>query len=187
MASTPLFNPEDFFRERPDPSLLLPTVVVLGSGLIPLTILFAYVVGGDVVNALNLPPVPSAVQEQEFLWITVALLTVGSVIAWWIDTGIMYLISASESGSYDRLLAYVGWGYLPLILQIIIELIVSALLGVIGVTNPVPLLYDGFTILFVAWTGYIWVFAVKIGRNVTFSRAFLAALIPALFHLRALY
>ena len=193
MPVTPLFRPDEFFRERPRPSLIPPGVIflvyVLGFAVFYESILFG--AQDTWLLLLDLP---------EFMLLQFALIAVASVLAlgvYWVgSTVFFYLVSLvfESQGSFRRLFAYFGWGLLPQLLVLVGFGVVMVGLfpnGIIAVSGD-QLFIEAFnarsrvllrtfqvmSAVGTLWTVYIWVYALQHGRDLTRREAILAVGIP---------
>jgi hypothetical protein len=126
---------------------------------------------------------------EPWFWHALSLVAVVifSLGLWLTVTAILYLVSEvfTDTGQFGRLLLFIGWGFLPALLYML--LILGELLYVIGILGPdaywdtwlltdftYPYLSMGVTL----WVGYIWVYAVKHARGVTLRQAIVTTAVP---------
>lgn len=137
-------------------------------------------------NSLSLLVAHPDVILFEWVLFFISGLTVG-IGVWMFESGVLYAISMffGGSGNFRRLLAYVGWSYLPLILGLVLVfplLWFSLPDGLSLSTLEVPVLFavGTFIIGFITqlWRGYIWVFALEQARELTNKQALITAGIP---------
>lgn len=178
MPSTPLFDPASFFRERPDPSLVLPTVVVLTDGLLLLAVAVAYAAWPGQYHASGM----AAFADWESTWLAVGLIVAGRLVLWWLDAAVLYVLSAGGSGDYQGLLAYAGWGYLPFVLLTLVESVAFVALGGVGFPGAFSVVRTALGAVAVLWAVYVWTFAVRVGRGVPLWRSVVAASVPAILY-----
>ncbi|WP_456420116.1 Yip1 family protein [Methanocaldococcus infernus] len=138
---------------------------------------------------------------------------VGGFVSWIIIAGIMHIISMifKGEGSFKRTLAFVGYGFLPNIIGLLISIPITyyflsnahiptltmeqlqnpeVLKQVIKSMFPKSMLYTNLLIglAVTLWNLYIWTYAIKYARNLELRKAFIVALIPTLlFGLYQLY
>jgi len=205
-AVNAVVRPEQFFGERPDPSLLAPTGVVLLSAALRclLALPFLYM--------LRFVVEPSELRWAAGLMVVVILgyalgrwLLLAAVVyatSWWLD----------GEGRFRDLLAYLGWSHLPNVLGGVV-LVPAALFVVASVDpptseaavaefarnvsgNPLVQLDAAYGMVSArtgasmsrlqfavgvgqfAWGAYIWFAAAKVGRNLDGRRALWAIAIP---------
>ena len=179
MPLTPLFDPEAFFRKRPDPSLLLPTAIVLTYGMLPVTVIIVSTIWPDVADTIQSSQFTMTFLDWRSMWWAIGLTVVVQTGAWCLEAIVMYVLSVGGTGDYSRLLAYMGWGYLPLVVLSVVEVVVLAVLDAIGILDHSSLAFIAFPAVSLLWTVYIWMYAVRVGRNVTLWRGLVAAIITA--------
>lgn len=179
-----LFNPDLFFSEKlkNEVDLKYPALIVLVISIISIL-------------------TTSLISSSRSLLSFVGSEIVNTYLGWIFITLIYYLISLvfKSSGSFKRILEFVGYGFVPLIFGHIINLIVRFILRNfydVPITNPQlylktylellthnPLLQmatiTGF--LFGLWGFYINVYAVMHARNLSKRNAFLTVGIPYFF------
>ena len=193
MPVTPLFRPDEFFRERPSPSLIPPGIIfvvyVLGFAVFYQSILF----GAQDTGLLLL-------ELSEFVLLQFLLSVVAGVLAlgvYWVGyTVFFYLVSLvfESQGSFRRLFAYFGWGLLPQLLGLVGfgAVMVGLFPNGIVAAGGDRLFIEAFnarsrvllrtfqvvSALGALWMVYIWVYALQHGRDLTRREALLAVGIP---------
>lgn len=125
-----LTRPGEFFARRPDPTLRWPALFVVGSGLVNATTGIAIVsefrhlmADGELATAagFGLVVLPAA------------------ALLWWVlVTGLLYGLSKRLAGgaSFRRLLAHVGWGWLPQLLAALVVFLATVV--VVSQLRPPP-------------------------------------------------
>jgi hypothetical protein len=119
-----LINPNAFFKDAltEKENLKIPGLIVTILGII--SAVYAYLIGGITGKMLGgmLPGMESIIA------ISAVLVTLfGVFIFWALWTGVFYLISMifKGNGSFKKTLEFVGYGYLPQILGVILTIIVA--------------------------------------------------------------
>jgi|SRR5208283_37332 len=179
-----LFHPDAFFTrktgERID--LLLPAIIVLIGGMVGLITSF---VVSDFLNVTESRNVLVILTPTNFL-----LILLRPFIAWFLLTGILYVLCRmmSGTGTFTATLQNTGYGALPLTILTIVPIINGIFLNVtvkipqmIGV--GIILVIDLFTILFILWSGYLWTHAMEKTHSITHNKAIAAASIAVLLFL----
>lgn len=125
-----LTTPREFFADRPAPALRWPALVVATSGLFQATVVAAIVLPLGGILPAEVPLV--AIVAGLF-----PLLAAVGLVAWLLATGALYALSypLAGRGHGRRLLAYVGWGWLPQTLGTLV-LAVAAVLAVTQLQPP---------------------------------------------------
>lgn len=160
-----LTDPDTFFAER-DPTLAEAAIVVSALAVVTAASSLLVLAGG--IGSM----------PTEFRGALVGGAVVGIAIGfvqtfvWWaILTGVFFVVTYffGGEGSFGELLVFVGWGYVPQILGVLVALVLSTF------TIPGSL---ALGLLFYLWSAYIWVFAIKRGRHVSVGEAVVAVAIP---------
>ena len=165
MVATPLFNPDEFFRKRPEPSLGPPVVIFAVVAFATLIVHDGVLYGfWNTVTSLDF-----------YLGLLSGMLGLGM---YWIGTTVFfYLLSLlfGGQGAFRRLFAYFGWAMLPQLLVIAVGLLAIGLFpeevirtgGDRLVTLSGSLLRTSqvIAVLGILWEAYIWVYALMHGRN----------------------
>jgi hypothetical protein len=198
-------SPRQFFEAgSDDPSLAGPALVVLGHAFAGLGLL------------LSLVPVLAAVFEDastEALAYTVGTQTVSAprelvmatvlpfvvlVILWALTAGFTYVVSKryDGTGSFRRLLMFMGWGFLPPLIPTLVEALVVAGLFASApdlateeairewveanvIRAPSVRLIGLVTPLFTLWGTYLWLIAAEYGRDLSRRHALISISLPA--------
>lgn len=126
-------------------------------------------------------------------------------IAWLLYTVAFHLISVvfEGEGGFTRTLALVGWGFVPVLIEAVIDLAIDYYqFQIVGVDVPeevtlgtiqeisqqsqqteLMILSGILGVLATLWSGYLWVYAVKHARNLTRRQATLTVAVPVLISL----
>ena len=121
---TLLVHPGAFFQDalKEKESLKIPGLIVAVLGIV--TAVYAYLIGGLTGKMLAgmLPGMESIIAIS-----TILGAAIGVFLFWVIWTGLFYVISLifKGKGSFKRSLEFVGYGYLPQILGVILTIIVA--------------------------------------------------------------
>jgi len=190
-----LTNPDGFFRRAgDDPALSKSLGVVLLAGL------FGAVAAAPIFQAMQ-----SAMPDQAQGLGTIILVTsiggafIGTLIVWVILAALFMAISAiafDGSGDFSQLLAYVGWGFVPAIINSVIGAAINFYAfqditvpsvedpqaiqaWVQSVQNdPLVLTASVIGIAFTLWQAFIWTFAVQHARDISLREAAITVAIP---------
>lgn len=184
-----LFNPEGFFNDilKEKVRLKIPFFVILIYGI------FGVASSMLMINKIILSLPPDASQYM-FVGVVIGAITglIGVYLYWLILAGVFYLVASlfNSEGTFRRTFEFVGYGFLPLIFASMIDL--GALYTVLPtldlslngninqiMTNPILQASQVMRILFVIWSAYIWVFAIKNAMNITTRNALIVVGIPA--------
>jgi hypothetical protein len=193
-----LFNPNLFFsaKSKNMVNLKYPILIILINSII---ITSSYVFSAIKMRGLfssNESLVFSDVLNINFILnITIEMLIL-SFAYWIILTVIFYLISSilNSKGSFMKTLEFVGYGFTPLILSNIVDLLVFyIIIASLNVSSSDPQsigesfnqlnhhlspVSQIFTIICVLWSAYIWIFALLHARNISKKNAILTVGIP---------
>lgn len=188
-----LVNPDAFFSSvlAEKESLKTPALIVLAGGIV--AAVYGYLIGG--LSAKMMADVMPGMDAIIYLSATLGAL-IGTFIFWLILAGIFYGISAvlKGSGSFNRVLEIVGYGYLPQIIGTLITLI-AAVMYIPRITVPAlskaaledPAMMQEATkafmhdpammeltqittlvsIVFMLWSAHIWIFGMKHARGLS--------------------
>jgi len=202
-----LIKPDVFFQNlntEPE-NLAIPALFVLTSGLIGA--ISAYLVAG-----LTGKMMAGIIPGMESLSGIIAMVSaiIGSFIFWAIVAGVFYVVSASfkGTGTFNRCLEVVGYGFLPQIFSALIAAVYT-IITVPSISVPsIPSSADAaaiqaaittfmhdpamkmvtnvaavVSIIFVLWSAYIWVYGVKEARGLSLRDAQLCVGIPVLLYI----
>ena len=191
----PLTDPDGFFSEKmeQDTNLKSPALIVLVTGVI--AAVNAYIIAGMVMEAIapTLPPEAAGFAKIGSIFGAVAALFI-TFIMWAIYTGIFFVISAilGGEGDFKRLLAFVGYGFIPTIFGSIITTGLTYY-GMSGIefsmenpelmqqsimVDPMMQLVSIIGIIFLLWTANICIFAVKHARGLNTKNSLITVGIP---------
>lgn len=193
MPASPLFNPDGFFQEHPEPSLLPPIVILIVLSLV-FTVLYEGVLFGLQNTRSLLFEFPDLVLINLLIGIVSGVISFG---LYWIGyTVFFYLVSLvfDGEGRFKRLFAYFGWALFPSLLGMVgLGLVLLGLFpdGIIAAEGD-DLFIEEFTalsgvllrtiqamsVLVTLWMAYILVYALKHGRNLTRREAAIAVGVP---------
>lgn len=194
-----LSNPKGWFGNHPyEDSLPLwrPAVIVLAIALVG--VIPSYLLS-DAMTIEGEQAVPETILMVGQLF----GLLIGIVMmfaTWLLFAGIMHAVAAvigDAHGGFRSTFYYVGWGYLPALFgsifdagatwyalqQLQVESIPVEELESTMYSTAAMQVSAGLDVLFILWTGLIWVFAVQKARNVTIQTAAIAVAIPVLIRL----
>jgi len=199
-----LIHPSAFFQDglSEKESLKIPGIIVLVLGIVSAG--YAYLIGG-LTGKLLAGIVPG--MESIIAISTVLGAFVGIFLFWVIWTGVFYLISSffKGQGTFKRSLEFVGYGYLPQIFGVILNVIVALQYipriivpqisssaaqdpqAIIDATNA--LMHDPamremiqvaslISIVFLLWSANIWIAGMKSARQLSDRDAALCVGIP---------
>jgi len=203
-----LFRPDAFFEHGPhEPeSLKIPALIVLTGGI--LAAAYGYLMG-----ELSARMMAGMMPGMDAIILISAVLgaLVGTFIFWGIAAGIFYIISTffKGSGSFNRVLEVVGYGYLPQIIGSLITL-VAAIQYLPKITVPVltkaalddpeiietamtAFMHDPamleltqitslIAIVFMLWSANIWIFGMKHARMLTMRDAAICVGAPVILY-----
>jgi len=187
-------------------SLKIPALVILTSGIV--AAITGYLMGG--LSAKMMAGVMSGLE----VIITLSAMAgafIGTLIFWFVASGVFYLISSllNGQGSFTRVLQVVGYGYLPQIAGSILTL-VAAVLYIPRITVPTltkaaledPAMIEQVTkafmhdpammeltqittlvsIVFMLWSAHIWIFGIKHARGLSPRDAAICVGIPVVLY-----
>jgi hypothetical protein len=188
-----LTNPDGYFEgASDDPSLLAPALVVTAVGLV--SAVASLPVFRTVQSAL--PP-----DAAGFANVVLAVSVVGGFLAvfvfWVLYTVLFHVIATvgfDGGGSLSDLLAFVGWGYLPGILNAAVSGVVTYLVyqNVTPPSNPQQvrafvqsvrnqpefLVASVVGIAVLLWQGFVWTFAVHHSHDLDLRAAAITVAVP---------
>lgn len=210
MVETPLVHPDGFFRARGAPSFLSPAGIVVAWSVVfaPVGIIYEEVLFPEIWEELATDPefadlIPNetaadpmmGVEDLPGIWgepwfwyaldlVIVVIFALGLRLA---VAGVLYLVSGlfTDTGQFGRLLLLTGWGFLPVLLYMLV--IPGELLSVIVIPGPgaywdtwllTDFTYPYLSLGVALWVGYIWVYAVKHARGVPLGQAIATTSIP---------
>lgn len=186
---TLIVNPDRFLREQAQhPSLWPPVVLVLtlgGLNIVNTSLLRANV---DIVDQ-SVSGTLSGVATAFGVLVGI----VGLFVLWLVYTAVLYAGSTvfGGTGTFRRLFLLVGWGYVPMIVGGLVSVGltyyalqsiptgISAQAFLAQYRSHPALQISGLASLVVAvWQGFLWVFALKHGREIELKQAVLVVLVP---------
>lgn len=203
-----LFRPDAFFEHkvREPESLKIPALIVLTGGI--LAAAYGYLMG-----ELSARMMAGMMPGMDAIILLSAVLGafIGTFIFWGIAAGIFYVISTffKGSGSFNRVIEVVGYGYLPQLIGSLITL-VAAIQYLPKVTVPVltksaldnpelietamtAFLHDPamleltqittlIAIVFMLWSANIWIFGMKHARILSMRDAAICVGAPVILY-----
>ena len=171
-----LIHPDTFFarKTRELPDFVVPVLIVASISLLSLVapyfpgVLFPHTVPVTVIVAL-----PDTLMALA-----------GPFVAWFLIALCLFAIcrSCSGTGTFRATLSSAGYGMLPIALVTLIGVLASPLLSP-GYVAMIPLwammaaIYGGFFVyvVFLVWSGYLWMIAMEKVHAVSRNHAFFAA------------
>lgn len=203
-----LFQPDAFFEQvlKEGESLKIPALIVLTGGIIAA----AY---GYLMGELSARMMAALMPGMDVIILISAILgaLVGTFIFWGVAAGVFYIISIffKGSGSFNRVLEVVGYGYLPQILGSLITLVAAIwYLPKIAVPQLAKSALDDpeiieaavaafmhdpamieltqitslIAIVFMLWSANIWIFGMKHARVLTMRDAAICVGVPVVLY-----
>ncbi|KAF5417748.1 MAG: hypothetical protein C5S49_02870 [Candidatus Methanogaster sp.] len=186
-----LTNPDRFFAELSgrDVNLRTPFAIVLVAATI-----------SSISAAMAASVAISALPEEAAAFAGIGTV-IGAVyglllqfIIWLLSAGVFYFISIffGGAGSFKRVLEFGGYGFIPIIVFLVIGLAVTmTVLPTIdfSIENPEPFqqtymqnpflqAYSIIGFLFMLWSANIWIFAVKHAQNISTKNALITVGVP---------
>jgi len=185
-----LTNPDRFFAElsQRDVNLRTPFTIVLVAAIVA-------IISNVSMSGVMTPSFPRGVGVSIYFPAMISIIRgfIAPFGSWILCSGVFYAISRlfGGTGSFERVLEFVGYGFIPHIVGSVVGL------AVIMVVTPNELLYGGFQqihpliltfsiiqLLLVLYGVVIWIFAVKHARNIGTKHAIITVLIiPAILYL----
>ena len=195
-----ILNPDKFFRDlsNKEPSLIPPFLIILTLSV--LNAIHAYYTTSVMMNLF-----PPEMQSNMSIILIVSMLSafLGGFIGWLLIAGIMHLISIvfKGEGSFKRTLEFIGYGFFPNIVGVLITMLVSyyflsniqiPTLTMEQLQNPEvaekilsSIIPDTMTytttlidIAVTLWNLGLWTYGIKYARNLDLKKAFIVALVP---------
>lgn len=193
MPATPLFDPNGFFRERPNPSLRLPLVILTVTSIV-FTVVYEGVLFGPWNMWTLLLAYPDLILINFAIGVLSGLISFGF---YWIGVAVFfYVISLvfEEASGFRRVFAYVGWSLLPNLLGIVLFGLVFMSLfpkGIIAAEGS-HFFVEAFraqagvllraiqvgSVLLTVWVAYILVYALVHGRELSRREASIVVGVP---------
>ncbi|HII99652.1 MAG TPA: YIP1 family protein [Methanoregula sp.] len=203
-----LFQPDAFFEQvlKEGESLKIPALIVLTGGIIAA----AY---GYLMGELSARMMAALMPGMDVIILLSAVLgaLVGTFIFWGVASGVFYIISIffKGSGSFNRVLEVVGYGYLPQILGSLITLVAAIwylpqiavpVLAKSALDDPAVIeaamaafMHDPamveltqitslIAIVFMLWSANIWIFGMKHARMLTMRDAAICVGVPVVLY-----
>jgi hypothetical protein len=179
-----LFHPDLFFTRKTGEKtdLLLPAIIVLIGSMVGLITSFAVSGFLNITESRNILVV---LTPTNFL-----LIVLRPFLAWVLLSGILYAFCRlwSGKGTFVATLQNTGYGALPLTILTIVPIINGIFLNVTllipqMISFGIVLVLDLITLLFVLWSGYIWIYAMEKTHAIAHGKAVAAASIAAVLYL----
>jgi hypothetical protein len=199
-----LLHPDTFFGERiqePD-DLKIPGIIVLIGAIIAAG--GSYLLSG-MYEGLYIAAAGEGMASLMGIFGTISAFF-GFILIWWvIFSGIFYLLSMAfaGTGTFRRTLEYAGYGLVPVIIGSVISLLISfyylPMIEVPVISNiqdpaAVQRFMSGIledpafreftqlsaviSVIFLAWSANLWIFAIKHARALSVRNAVIVVLIP---------
>jgi hypothetical protein len=209
-----LLHPDTFFGERiQEPEdLKIPGIIVSIGAIIAAG--GTYLLSG-IYEGLYIAAAGEGLASLMGIFGTVAAFF-AFILLWWVFfSGIFYLLSMAfgGTGAFRRTLECAGYGLVPVIIGSVVSLLISfyylPMIDVPGISNiqdpaAVQRFMSGImedpafreftqlsaiiSVIFLAWSANLWIFAVKHARALSFRNAIIVVLIPvAVFVIYTLY
>jgi hypothetical protein len=191
-----LLKPRAFFQNAiaEKESLKIPGLIVLALGIV--SAVYAYLMAG-LTGKMMAGLIPS--MESIIAISTILGALFGIFVFWGIWTGVFYLFSSlfKGKGTFKRSLEFIGYGYLPQILGVILTIIVATqyIPRVIvpeittaaaqdpqliqeAVKTLMTQIISIISIVFLLWSANIWIFGMRNARQLSERDAALSVGIP---------
>jgi hypothetical protein len=204
-----LIRPGEFFQaaNAEKESLKIPGIIVLTLGIV--SAVYAYLIGG-LTGKMMAGLIPG--MESIITVFTIFGAFLGIFVFWGIWTGVFYLISSlfKGKGTFKRTLEFIGYGYLPQILGVILTIIVAMqyiprviVPEISSVASQDPqviqdavkaLMHDPvmmemtqiisiISIVFLLWSANIWIFGMRNARQLSERDSALCVGIPVVVYI----
>lgn len=179
-----LIDPDSFFNRSIAADLRYSTMTVVMTGIASLLgTLYLFISAYDIISAAS--------SLVLIFWLaSLVAVPIGTIFSWGVNALAMYGLSRlliKESQPFKTILCCVGWGYIP---QAFAALMNSALVFYVASTatfpdsiqqlgpfinelssGPVFTTLSVASIMFTAWSGFIWTVGIKNVQSVTMKRA----------------
>jgi hypothetical protein len=179
-----LFSPDAFFTKKAKEKidLLLPAIIVLIGSMVGLVASF---IVSDFLNIIELRHISVLLTPENFL-----VILLKPFIAWFLLTGIFYGLCRlwSGKGTFIATLQNTGYGALPLTILTLVP-ILDGIFTNLNMNIPpmlgygVGIILDLLTVLFILWSGYLWVYAMERTHKIEHEKAIASAVIVVLLYL----
>lgn len=192
-----LTSPGDFFEKKLKEEIDLKVPYAIMSILSLLTVITAFILMEELMDILfNGMPI-NAQQTVIALGLVVIMMTVA--IGWVAISGIFYTLSLffAGKGEFKRVLEFVAYGFLPLILSSSINLVLMICISLfvdfstsdlqsieaVMLSNPYVMASNIISIILSLWSANIWVFAMIHSRNLTLKNSLITVGVPMVIYL----
>jgi hypothetical protein len=205
-----LFRPDVFFADRMkwEENLKIPGLIVVIGGVISAAA--AYVVSEPTNRILGQIPEVTGLSSALGVIEAIFAFIVFIILYWLIFGGIFYGISIvfSGKGGFKRILEYVGFGLVPVIIGSVISFLIALyyipmveIPVISSVSDPMAiqraitqLMQDPafssyriissiISVIFLSWSANLWIFGMKHARNLTTKHAVITVLIPVVIYI----
>lgn len=188
-----LIDPDEFFRnEAENPDILRPGLILVASSLV-----------GVITPVIIMNKIMTVVTDTNtFITVGIVISVLTSFLSiymvWIVYSLIFFIITIplGGEGEFRDLFKLIGWGFIPYIFSGIVgatisylaiqntpfiagEMTIVAYMGNVNNSQIMNISKASSTIFF-AWSGFMWVFAVKHARNLNIRRSVITVGIPVL-------
>ncbi|MFA0823217.1 MAG: YIP1 family protein [Methanomethylovorans sp.] len=192
-----LTNPGNFFEKKLKEEIDLKPPYAIISALSLLTVITAFILMEEMMNILFNGMPRNAQQTIIALGLVAIMLTVA--IGWVAISSMFYILSLlfSGKGDFKRILEFVAYGFLPLILSSSINLVLMICMSLfvdfstsdlqsieaVMLSNPYVIASNIISIILSLWSANIWVFAMIHSRNLSVKNALITVGVPIIIYL----
>lgn len=192
-----LTNPGNFFEKKLKEEIDLKPPYAIISALSLLTVITAFILMEEMMNILFNGMPRNAQQTIIALGLVAIMLTVA--IGWVAISSMFYILSLlfSGKGDFKRILEFVAYGFLPLILSSAINLVLMICMSLfvdfstsdlqsieaVMLSNPYVIASNIISIILSLWSANIWVFAMIHSRNLSVKNALITVGVPIIIYL----
>lgn len=192
-----LTNPGGFFEKKLKEEIDLKPPYAIVSALSLLTVITAFILMEEMMNILFNGMPRNAQQTIIALGLVAIMMTVA--IGWVAISSMFYTLSLlfSGKGDFKRILEFVAYGFLPLILNSAINLVLMICMSLfvdfstsdlhsieaVILSNPYVIASNIISIILSLWSANIWVFAMIHSRNLSVKNALITVGVPMIIYL----
>ncbi len=185
-----LTNPGNFFEKKLKEEIDLKPPYAIISALSLLTVITAFILMEEMMNILFNGMPRNAQQTIIALGLVAIMMTVA--IGWVAISSMFYILSLlfSGKGDFKRILEFVAYGFLPLILSSAINLVLMICMSLfvdsieaVILSNPYVIASNIISIILSLWSANIWVFAMIHSRNLSVKNALITVGVPIIIYL----
>jgi hypothetical protein len=214
MLMSLLLHPDTFFGERmKEPGdLKIPAIIVITGAII--AAVGAYLLSG-IYKGLYMAAAGEGLASMLGLFGAISAFFVFIVIWWVAVSGIFTLLSMAfaGAGTFRRTLEFTGYGLVPVIIGSVISVLISfyylpmiEVPAITSIQDPAAvqrfmsailedpafreytMLSSIISVVFLAWSANLWIFAIKHARSLSYRNAIIVVLIPvAIFVIYTMY